>query len=226
MKTKQTILVALAFFAQAISIAQALPPPDPITVAVLDFAVSGREFENKGAEAAILLNAKLSASPNLILVERQELEKVLGEQELGQSGVVTPETAAKIGYLTGAKALITGRVFGTDGKYFAVAKIISTETSRVYGETATFTDPGALNSAAGDLATKITSVIEKRSDTLVAQFEPPEARLARLKKLVEGKTLPSVAVTIAGQHINRVVIDPAGADGDETHAPAARLRGH
>ena len=44
----------------------------------------------------------------MILVERAELEKVLGEAELGLSGTVSPETAARIGHLTGAKVLVTG----------------------------------------------------------------------------------------------------------------------
>ena len=63
-----------------------------------------------------------------------ELEKVLGEHELGLSGTVSPDTAAKVGQLTGAKVLVTGRVFTTDKDLLIVAKIIGTETSRVYGE--------------------------------------------------------------------------------------------
>ena len=209
MRTNLSILASLILLAPMVSVAQTPAPDEPLTVAVLDFQVSGREFENKGAEAAVLVNAKLSAEPNLIMVERQELEKILGEQELGQSGTVTPETAAKIGFLTGAKVLVTGRIFGAGDKYFAVAKIISTETSRVYGETAAFTNPSAIDTAAGELATKISALIGKRGDTLVAKVEPPEARFTRLKQLVEGKTLPSVAVTIAEKHIDRTVIDPA-----------------
>jgi len=50
---------------------------------VLDFQTSGDSLEDKGAEVATLLNADLSAAPELYLVERQELEKLLGEQELG-----------------------------------------------------------------------------------------------------------------------------------------------
>ena len=45
------------------------------------------------------------------MVERAELEKILGEQELGLSGTVSADTAAKVGNLTGAKVLVTGRVF-------------------------------------------------------------------------------------------------------------------
>lgn len=183
--------------------------PQPLTAAVLNFQVSGKDFEHKGAEAAILLNAELSTAPNVILVERQEIDKILGEQELGLSGNVTPDTAAKVGQLTGAKAIITGRVFGTENKFYLVAKIIGTETSRVYGEMVSFSSPDALDRAAKELAPKIMSVLEKRGDTLQAKVEDPAARLERLKQIVAGKKLPSVSVQVAEQHIGRPAIDPA-----------------
>lgn len=181
----------------------------PLTVAVLDFQTSGGALANKGSEAALLVNAHLSADPNVFLLERQELAKILGEQELGLSGMVSPETAAKIGTLTGAKVLVTGRLFEAGGKNFLVAKIMSTETSRVYGETATFEDFNGFDKATAELATKIAAVMAKSGDTLVAKVEEPGAQLERLKKLVEGKKLPSVSIAVAERHIGRVVIDPA-----------------
>lgn len=90
--------------------------PEPLTVAILDFATPSKQKPSEGflqggssvedtlgAETAVLLNALLSSSSDLILVERGELAKVLSEQELGLSGTVNPETAAHVGYLTGAK---------------------------------------------------------------------------------------------------------------------------
>jgi hypothetical protein len=205
---KRFITTLFAVASVAVATAEPTPQP-PLTAAVLDFQVSGRDFEKKGSEAAILLNAKLSAAPSLILVERQEIDKILGEQELGLSGNVTPDTAAKIGQLTGAKVIVTGRVFGTDNKYYVVAKIIGTETSRVYGETVTFASPDALDGAVNELAPKILAIIEKHGDALLAKVEDPEARLERLKKLVQGVKLPSVSIQITEQHINHAVIDPA-----------------
>lgn len=199
------LLAALRFTSPA----PAAEPPLPLTAAVLDFQTGGDRLAGKGAEAATLLNAQLSAVPNLILVERQELEKLLGEQELGLSGTVDPATAAKVGALTGAQVLVTGRLFGTGDKLLLAAKIISTETSRVYGETATFSDLAAMDKAVGELAGKIRTVIEKHADTLVAKVEDPAARIERLKKLVAGRKLPSVSVSITEQHLNRATIDPA-----------------
>jgi hypothetical protein len=182
---------------------------EPLTTAVLDFQTGSEDLSGKGAEAAVLLNAQLSGAPAVILVERQELAKILGEQELGLSGTVDPATAAKVGSITGAKVLITGRVFGAGGKFYAVAKIISTETSRVYGEVATFTDLAALDKATEALAGKIGELIDKQGATLVAPPLDSAARLEALKKSLTGKSLPSVAVEITEQHLERPTIDPA-----------------
>lgn len=186
-----------------------LTAQEPLTAAVLDFQTSGEKLDKKGSQTAILLNAMLSSSPNLILVERQELEKIFGEQELGLSGTVNTDTAAKVGELTGAKVLITGRLFDVGDKYFLVAKIMSTETSRVYGETATFSDLAALDKAVGELSQKVQGVIEKQGGNLVAKIETPEERLARLKRFVEGKKLPTVSVSVTEQHLTRALVDPA-----------------
>ena len=53
-----------------------------LTVAVFDFESKDEAVRDLGPKVATILNATLSAEPNLILVERAELEKVLGEQEL------------------------------------------------------------------------------------------------------------------------------------------------
>lgn len=183
---------------------------NPLTVAVFNFqnAESGK-LATKGAEASLLLSTQLSTAPEVMLVERQELEKALGEQELGLSGTVTPETATKVGNLVGAKVLITGRVFEASSKQYIVVKIIGTETSRVFGEMVSFADAGALDKAVGELAPKVAAVIKNQGAALVAKVEDPEARTARLKKAVAGKKLPTVSVSVNEQHLTRTVVDPA-----------------
>ena len=135
---------------------------------------------------------------------------MLGEQELGLSGTVTPDTAAKTGALLGAKVLITGRLFEAGGKYYLVAKIIGTETSRVYGESETFADLAGMDKAVGALAPKIADDLEKRADTLVAPGRTARraAGTAAQDRRRQG-ALPSVSVVIAEQHLGRAVIDPA-----------------
>ncbi len=181
----------------------------PLPMAVFDFQATDRSLDKKGGEVAALLNARLSLLPDVFLVERQEIDKILGEQEAGFSGAISAESAAKVGALVGAKVLVTGRVFESGGKVYVVAKIMSSETGRVYGELVTAKDFNAIDPAVEELAGKIAQLTTKQAATLVAKVEDPAARIERLKKLVAGKRLPAVHVKVVEQHLARPVIDPA-----------------
>ena len=187
----------------------AVEPPVPLPTAVFDFQAADRSLEKKGAEVGILLNAALSTHRGVFLVERQEVEKIMGEQEIGLSGTVSPESAAKVGALVGAKVLITGRVFESGGKGYLVSKVIGTETGRVFGDLATAPSLDTLEVQVGVLAGKIADTLTKQSATLVATVEDPGARLERLKKAVTGKKRTAVLVTLPEQHLARPATDPA-----------------
>src|SRR5436190_15897461 len=152
------------------------------TVAVFDFEAKEEAVKELGSKVAALIGAHLSADPNLILVERAELEKALGEQELGLSGTVSTETAAKVGHLTGAKVLITGKVFKADRDLMIVAKVIGTETSRVYGELSKGPATGSLDDIVAQLAQKISTTVNGKADTLIAKVLTREDRVEGLKK--------------------------------------------
>src|SRR5439155_2108271 len=132
-----------------------LPAAEAMTVAVFNFESTDEGMRDLGPKAATLINAALSAEPDIITVERAELEKALGEMELGLSGSVAPDTAAKVGHLTGAKVLVTGRISRVDKELVMVAKVIGRETSRVYGEMVKGPDAAALTAVSRELAKKI-----------------------------------------------------------------------
>lgn len=50
------------------------------------------------------------------VVDRQNLQRVLGEQGLGTTGLVDPASAAQVGKLTGSQAIIVGQVTRRDYK--------------------------------------------------------------------------------------------------------------
>ena len=181
----------------------------PLPVAIFDFESKDEAVRDLGPKVATLLNANLSADPRIITVERAELEKLLGEQELGLSGTVSPETAAKVGHLTGAKVLITGRVFKADKELIVVAKIIGTETSRVYGELVKGTMATSITDLSSELAKKIAATVSEKGDTLVAKQESREDRIASIKKALKQDKLPAVSVKIGERHFGQPVIDPA-----------------
>ena len=237
MKTRISFILAL-LLAAGMTVHAATN--DVLTVAVFDFESKDEAVSGLGPKVATLLNAKLSTEPNLITVERAELEKVLGEHELGLSGTVDPNSAAKIGQLTGAKVLVTGKVFKSEGQTIIVAKVIGTETSRVYGEMVQGGSSTTIVDLSTDLAKKIAADVSAKGDTLVAKIESRDERIARLKKSLDGKKLPVVSVRIAEQHFGNRVIDPAAqtelsvilqqcgftlADSDSTNKPAIEISG-
>src|SRR3954466_13002392 len=149
-------LLKLILTAIILLTAPALHAAEVLTVAIFDFESKDEAVRDLGPKIATLVNANLSAEPQIITVERAELEKVLGEQELGLSGTISPDTAAKVGHLTGAKVLVTGRIFRADKELVLVAKIIGTETSRVYGEIVKGQIATPITGLSSDLAKKIS----------------------------------------------------------------------
>ena len=232
---KLTLLAALVCFTGKIFAADQV-----YSIAVFDFDSKDEAVRDLGPKVATLINANLSAEPQLIIVERSELEKALGEQELGLSGTFTSDSAAKVGQLTGAKVLVTGRVFKADEQTIIVAKIIGTETSRVYGEVVTGKPGAAITDLSAELAKKIAADVAQKGDTLVAKVESLEDRLAKIKKALGDKKLPAVSVKIEEQHFGQHVIDPAAqtemslilqqcgftlADDNSTNRPAIAITG-
>ena len=182
---------------------------DVLTVAVFDFDSKDEAVRDLGPKVATLLNANLSADPNVITEERAELDKALGEQELGLSGTVSPDTAAKVGQLTGAKVLVNGRVFKIENQTLIVAKVIGTETSRVYGEMVQGGAADSIVDLSAKLAQKISAVVVEKGTTLVAKVPSREERIAKIKEELGDKKLPVISVKIAEQHYGPHIIDPA-----------------
>lgn len=182
----------------------------PISIAVFDFQSPEEPVRDLGPKVAALVSAQLSTDERLITVERVELDKALSEQELALSGAVSADTAAKVGHLTGAQALVTGRIIKSGAETLIVAKVIGTDTSRVFGVKAALPPNGALGEVAERLAAEIGNIAAKNRDVLIAKAEPAEARLARIRAALgqDGKR-PAVSVKIPEQHFGRPVIDPA-----------------
>lgn len=192
-------------------LAAAAPSADErhLAIAVLDFESDNPQIKATAKHVTDLVTTRLAAHPHLVLVERQRLGEVLSELEFGISGTVRLDTAARIGRLIGAKALVTGRVFSSGDDLIVIARMIGTETGRVYAESVTLAANEPPSRFAELLAEKLLSPLRERWDTLVSPPPAPEDRIQRLSRLTEGKTLPSVSVSIPERHSGRAALDPA-----------------
>ncbi|MGE5316054.1 MAG: CsgG/HfaB family protein [Acidobacteriota bacterium] len=76
---------------------------------------SGHGYHGIGQGVADMLSTALVKTGKFMVMERQELDNVIAEQKLGESGLVTAETAPKVGKLLGVELLVVGSIseFGT-----------------------------------------------------------------------------------------------------------------
>ncbi len=85
-------------------------------IAVFPFVNSGsfgqdkENFDALERGLAAMLISELSANPQARLVDREQVQRLIEEQNLGASGRVDAQTAARIGKLVGAKYVITRRL--------------------------------------------------------------------------------------------------------------------
>lgn len=79
-------------------------------IAVIDFEDRSGWGHNIGSGLADMLVTDLVKSKKFMVIEREELSRVLEEQGLGMSGAVTPQSAAQVGKLLGVELIVTGSV--------------------------------------------------------------------------------------------------------------------
>ncbi len=110
------------------------PAASKTRVAVIDFEQKAfQEFQGKqiGEIVAEWLITSLANTGRFEVVERAQLQKVLKEQQLGISGVINQETAAKMGELLGVKVIVTGSVIQIGNTYDVNARLISVEDGSI-----------------------------------------------------------------------------------------------
>lgn len=102
------------------------------TLAVLDFDAANVE-KDLGAAVSELVRSEISAMEDLpyTVVERVMLNRVLKEQELAMSGIITDTKAVKIGKILYAEHLVMGRIVRAGNQYRVDGKIVETGTAIV-----------------------------------------------------------------------------------------------
>lgn len=71
---------------------------------------TGSGYHSLGEGVADMLVTALVKSGKFAVIERQEIERILQEQQFGESFMVTPETAPKVGQLLGAELFVIGSI--------------------------------------------------------------------------------------------------------------------
>lgn len=102
------VVFAVTFFFLSISHAEDKP-----RLGVLKFSNTtnaGWWSSNMGTDLQEMLTNELAAIDSFAVLERQQLDAVIKEQDLGVSGRISKSTRSKLGNITGAQYLVSGTV--------------------------------------------------------------------------------------------------------------------
>jgi TolB-like protein len=106
-------------------------------IAVMPFDNGGsygqgkEDFDALQKGIAGMLISELALNPSARVVEREDIQKLLDEQNLGQTGRVDPQTAAKVGKLVGARYVVLGTFIDFYGDFRVDARLVNVETSEI-----------------------------------------------------------------------------------------------
>lgn len=100
------------------------------TVAVLDLGFTPAE-EEMAADAADLLTQEMINSGKYTVVERRKISHVIKEQALGQTGLISDETAVKVGQVLGARFLILGRLSRLGDIHRLDVRMVDAQTAKI-----------------------------------------------------------------------------------------------
>lgn len=229
-----SVPLAPQVMAQELTIAQA--NPTRLRVAVLDF-----EYANTGLTYSLwgyatpaqgvsdLLTNKLVENGQYTLIERSRIEEILFEQDLGQSGRISASTAAEVGRLLGADAVIIGSITrfnfednggsvsilgfggGGDSRGAVVelsARLVNTTTGEII---ATATGSGSADRGGGRVSTPFGSVGGgSRSDDEIASDAAAEAVAELATQLTAAAPTLATAAASALPTVEAIVADVAG----------------
>jgi len=106
-------------------------------IAVLPFDNGGsygqgkEDFDALQKGIAGMLISELAQNPSARVVEREDIQKLLEEQNLAAAGRVDPQSAAKIAKLVGARYVVLGSFIDFYGDFRVDVRLVNVETSEI-----------------------------------------------------------------------------------------------
>ncbi|MGZ6142471.1 MAG: CsgG/HfaB family protein [Myxococcales bacterium] len=170
-------LLALCLTLALPALAQA--PAEPKTLAIASVDARGGATADEAAEMNDALTAQLVADGRVKVVERQQLAKVMKEQALSQSGVMSDEVQVKLAQLVGARWIVVGSV-ATKGKGLLLSlRALDSSTAQVaFASNLKVGSEEQIEGGAKQLARKLTdkllgpgAVASQGSDEVVGDFD-------------------------------------------------------
>ncbi|MFA6568670.1 MAG: CsgG/HfaB family protein [Victivallales bacterium] len=180
------------------------------TVVAISEMTASSEFCTEQQVISDVMQAELSMSENITLVDRKQLHDALKEVQLGEQGMVSPESAKQLGKIVGAKYFCCGKISKSGDKNMVIVKVIDLETTVTKLAYTQMQDKNDAVDAGKALAANLEKLIinfnsdkEKEANSIAEEKAKKEIP-ADFKR-------PVVTVIIPEMHVRQVnLIDPAG----------------
>lgn len=200
-----------ALFVLLLSLVPTLALAGPDSVAVLYFGNTGNEeLAPLKVGLSQMLITDLKMTKGLTVVERERIQEVLDELEMGHSGVVDKKTAAKVGKLTGAEWILMGGYFELAGTFRIDARLIDVETGEIlhaYGVTGTASEFPSLEKAiaANMGAALATRINDGGGASAPPPIQVPQAGTTRGSALADQASQAAEGATELARHAGNAV---------------------
>jgi len=165
------LIVTLALWASYVSAASRT------RIAVVDLESQGEKAKSEelGKIAAQWLSTAFVNQGRFDVIERQALEEVVEEQQLGLTGVIDVNTAAQLGRVLGATYIVTGAVISHRQGIDLNVKIIETESATIkVADRLAANNVGAMSNKIGPFVAQLVSkfplrgfIIHQKGDAFI-----------------------------------------------------------
>lgn len=106
-----------------------------VRLAIVDFTTTSQEPEHAQLEKVVpeWLTAFFVKKHTFDVIERRQLEAILQEQTLGQTGLLDEQSAAQVGRVLGVDVLVTGTIMNVADTLEVTARLVGSETGTILG---------------------------------------------------------------------------------------------
>jgi DNA-binding beta-propeller fold protein YncE len=165
------LVITLAFWALNVSAAART------RIAVVDLESQGQKAKSEelGRVAAQWLATAFVKQGRFDVIERQALQEIIEEQQLGTAGVIDVDTAAQLGRVLGATYIVTGAVLSHKQGIDLNVKIIDTESAAIkVADRLAATNVGAMSKKISPFVAQLVSkfplrgfIIHQKGETFI-----------------------------------------------------------
>ncbi len=154
------------------------------------FTKDARDYDGLTKGVPDFLISEMSSNPNIRVIERDQVQRLIDEQKLSSGGQVDRETAVKVGKLLGAQHMIFGGFMADPKGNFRIdCRAVNVETGAIEYTDRVQDHGDNVMALIGQLASHLNSGLKLGASTRTGDAGAPGTRLPMRVAVLYGKAL-------------------------------------